>query len=187
MTERQRLPNRRASRLLDFEACRLTQRANNLCSSYLLSAQGRACRPSIDHTEAILTEPVIAFGPDLTTVGIGSPCNERGDPFRHRNGRMRENTTLTQAAQILESHPMALRKTFNRFGFVERDNRRRRLIPIDVLALFRRTKAASGYLYPRSIRTRTDLLAAAAEIPQSEITELIARTAASRKSAVTPD
>jgi hypothetical protein len=90
---------------------------------------------------------------------------------------MRNYTTLIQAARILGSHPAALRKAINQFQIVERDNRRRRLIPNDVLALFRRTKAASGYLYPHWIRTRDDLLAAAAKIPQSEITALEARNA----------
>jgi hypothetical protein len=86
-------------------------------------------------------------------------------------------TPLTQAARILGSHPAALRKAINQFQIVERDNRRRRLIPNDVLALFRRTKAACGYLYPAWVRTREELLAAAAKIPQSEITELEARNA----------
>jgi hypothetical protein len=53
---------------------------------------------------------------------------------------MRNHTTLIQAAQILGSHPAALRKAINQFQIVERDNRRRRLIPNDVLALFRRTR-----------------------------------------------
>jgi hypothetical protein len=56
-------------------------------------------------------------------------------------------TPLAQAAIILRSHPAALRKTINRFGIVERDGRQR-VIPNDILALFRRTKAASGYLCP---------------------------------------
>ena len=82
------------------------------------------------------------------------------------------STTLTLAAQILGSHPAALRKAMNQFQIVERDSRRRRLIPNNVLALFRRTKTVSGYLYPHWIRTRDELIAAAAQIPPSEITDL---------------
>jgi hypothetical protein len=80
----------------------------------------------------------------------------------------RSCTPLTQAALLLDSHPAALRKTVNRFGIVERDGRQR-VIPNDVLALFRRTKAVSGYLYPSWVRSHADLIAAAAEIPSSEI------------------
>ena len=76
-------------------------------------------------------------------------------------------TPLTQAARVLRSHPAALRKAINRFGIVNRDGRQR-VIPNDVLALFRRTKAVSGYLYPAWIRTPDDLIAAAAEISASE-------------------
>ena len=76
-------------------------------------------------------------------------------------------TPLTQAARVLRSHPAALRKAINRFGIVNRDGRQR-VIPNDVLALFRRTKAVSGYLYPAWVRTPDDLIAAAAEIPASE-------------------
>jgi hypothetical protein len=80
----------------------------------------------------------------------------------------RSSTPLTQAARVLNSHPAALRKTANRFGIRERDGRQR-AIPNDILALFRRTKAVSGYLYPAWVRTHDDLIAAAAEIPASEI------------------
>jgi hypothetical protein len=80
----------------------------------------------------------------------------------------RNRTTLAQAALILRSHPAALRKAINRFGIVERDGRQR-VIPNDILALFRRTKAVSGYLYPAWVRTHDDLIAAAAEVPTSEI------------------
>lgn len=76
-------------------------------------------------------------------------------------------TPLTQAARFLRSHPAALRKTINRFGIVERDGRQR-VIPNDILDLFHRTKTASGYLYPVWVRTRDDLIAAAAQkIPAS--------------------
>ena len=86
------------------------------------------------------------------------------------------STTLSLAAEILDSHPAGLRKTANRFQIVERDGRQR-VIPNDVLALFVRTKTASGYLVPYWIRTRSELIAAAAQIPSSEITELEARIA----------
>jgi hypothetical protein len=86
--------------------------------------------------------------------------------------RKLSSTPLTQAARVLKSHPAALRKTANRFGIVERDGRQR-AIPNDILALFRRTKAIAGYLYPHWVRTRDDLLGAAAKIPESEITELM--------------
>jgi hypothetical protein len=76
----------------------------------------------------------------------------------------RSCTPLTQAARVLGSHPAALRKTINRFGIIERDGRQR-VIPNDILALFRRTRAASGYLYPAWVRTHDDLIAAVAEIP----------------------
>jgi hypothetical protein len=76
----------------------------------------------------------------------------------------RNCTPLTQAARFLGSHTAALRKTINRFGIVERDGRQR-VIPNDVLALFHRTKAASGYLYPTWVRTHDDLIAAAAAVP----------------------
>jgi hypothetical protein len=78
----------------------------------------------------------------------------------------RSCTPLTQAARVLDSHPAALRKTINRFGIFERDGRQR-VIPNDVLKLFRRTKAVSGYLYPAWVRTHDDLIAAAAQIPAS--------------------
>jgi hypothetical protein len=77
-------------------------------------------------------------------------------------------TPLTQAALILGSHPAALRKAINRLGIVERVGRQR-VIPNDILALFRRTKTVSGYLYPAWVRTHDDLIAAAAEVPASEI------------------
>jgi len=88
------------------------------------------------------------------------------------NGSMSEHcTSLTQAARILGSHLAALRKTLNQFGIIEREGRQR-VIPNDILALFRRTKLASGYLYPRSVRTHDDLIAAAKEIPAEEVSEL---------------
>ena len=85
--------------------------------------------------------------------------------------RNHASTPLTVAARVLGSHPAALRKTINQFQIVKRDGRQR-VIPNDILALFRRTKAISGYLYPHWIRTRDELLAAAAQIPASEITDL---------------
>ena len=78
------------------------------------------------------------------------------------------STPLRQAAEILGSHPAALRKTINQFGIVERDGRQR-TIPNNILALFRRTKAVSGYLYPHWVRTRADLDRCAAEVPGSEM------------------
>jgi hypothetical protein len=86
--------------------------------------------------------------------------------------RKHASTPLTLSARILGSHPAALRKAINRFGIVERDGRQR-VIPNDVLALFRRTKAVAGYLYPAWVRSRDDLLGAAAKIPESEITGLM--------------
>jgi hypothetical protein len=86
--------------------------------------------------------------------------------------RKHVSTPLTLAARILDSHPAALRKTINRFQIVERDGPQR-VIPNDILALFRRTKAIAGYLYPSWVRTRDDLLGAAAKIPESEIIELM--------------
>jgi hypothetical protein len=80
----------------------------------------------------------------------------------------RNYTPLTQAARFLRSHPAAVRKTLNRFGIVEHYGGQR-VIPNDILALFHRTKAASGYLYPAWVRTPDDLIVAAAEIPASEI------------------
>ena len=72
----------------------------------------------------------------------------------------RNFTPLMQAARFLGSHPAALRKAINRFGIVERDGGQR-VIPNDILALFHRTKTASGYLYPAWVRTHDDLITAA--------------------------
>jgi hypothetical protein len=83
----------------------------------------------------------------------------------------RSSTPLTQAARVLDSHTAELRKTINRFQIFERVGRQR-VIPKDVLALFRGTKAISGYLYPAWVHMRADLLAAAAKIARSEIGHL---------------
>jgi hypothetical protein len=83
----------------------------------------------------------------------------------------RSSTTLTAAARVLDAHPAALRKAINRFQIVERVGRQR-VIPNDVLALFRKTKTVCGYLYPHWVRTRDELLAAAAQIPASEAIDL---------------
>jgi hypothetical protein len=87
---------------------------------------------------------------------------------QERGMSKRSCTPLTQAARELGSHPAALRKAINRLGIIERDGRQR-VVPDDILALFRRTKAVSGYLYPAWVRTHDDLIAAAAENPASEI------------------
>jgi hypothetical protein len=87
-------------------------------------------------------------------------------PFRKQERAMSKHsyTPLTQAARFLRSHPAHVRKTLNRFGIVER-HEGQRTIPNNILDLFQRTKAASGYLYPSWVRTHDDLIAAAAVVP----------------------
>jgi hypothetical protein len=87
-------------------------------------------------------------------------------PFRKQERAMSKHsyTPLTQAARSLRSHTAHVRKTLNRFGIVER-HEGQRTIPNNILDLFQRTKAASGYLYPSWVRTHDDLIAAAAAVP----------------------
>ena len=79
---------------------------------------------------------------------------------------------LVQAALIIPTDPSSLRRGLNRFGLHDRQEDGQRIVDPRIVRLLQKTKQASGYLVPHWIRTRDDLLAAAAEIPASEITEL---------------
>jgi len=79
---------------------------------------------------------------------------------------------LVQAAHTIPADPSALRRMLNRFGLNDRQEDGQRTVDARIVRLLQKTKQASGYLVPYWIRTRDDLLAAAAEIPASEITEL---------------
>jgi hypothetical protein len=78
---------------------------------------------------------------------------------------------LVEAARKVHSDPSVFRRVLNRFGLVDRQQDGQRVVDPRVVQLMQRTKAASGYLVPVWIRTRDDLLAAAAEIPVSEIND----------------
>ena len=77
---------------------------------------------------------------------------------------------LVLAARIIPVDPSALRRTLNRFGLNDPQEDGQRIV--DLVKLFQRTRAASGYLAPYWIRTRDQLLAAAAEISAEEVSEL---------------
>jgi hypothetical protein len=79
---------------------------------------------------------------------------------------------LVQAALIIPTDPSSLRRALNRFGINDRQEDGQRVVDPVIVRLFQRTKEASGYLVPYRIRSRDQLLAAAAEIPASEISEL---------------
>ena len=80
---------------------------------------------------------------------------------------------LVQAALIIPADPSSLRRVLNRFGLNDRQEDGQRVIDPSIVRLFQRTKEASGYLAPYWIRTREELLAAAAEIPVAEVSELV--------------
>jgi hypothetical protein len=52
-----------------------------------------------------------------------------------------------------------LRRAIERFGIQEKDERGQRLVPIALVKAFKASREASGYLYPKSVRTVDDLLA----------------------------
>jgi hypothetical protein len=79
---------------------------------------------------------------------------------------------LVQAALIIPTDPSTLRRMLNGLGITDRQQDGQRVVDLPIVRLFQRTKKASGYLCPYWIRTRDDLLAAAAEIPASEISKL---------------
>jgi len=89
-----------------------------------------------------------------------------------KDGGTMATIPLVLAARIIPVDPSALRRTLNRFGLNDSQEDGQRIVDLAVVKLFQRTRAASGYLAPYWLRTRDDLLAAAAAIPASEIDEL---------------
>ena len=75
---------------------------------------------------------------------------------------------LVQAALLIPTDPSSLRRVLNRFGLNDRRDDGQRVVDRPIVQLFQQTKEASGYLCPHWIRTRDDLLAAAAENNASE-------------------
>jgi len=80
---------------------------------------------------------------------------------------------LVQAAPKVPTDTSTFRRTLNRFALNDRQKDGQRIVDPRIVRLFQKTKRASGYLVPYWIRTRDDLLGAAANIPESEITELM--------------
>jgi hypothetical protein len=87
---------------------------------------------------------------------------------------------LVQAALLIPTDPSSLRRVLNRFGLNDRQEDGQRVVDPLIVRLFQRTKGASGYLAPYWLRTRDDLLAAAAEIPASEMSLIPTRPFSAR-------
>ena len=80
-----------------------------------------------------------------------------------------EKIPLAAAAREAHSDPSVYRRVLNRFGLTDRQQDGQRVVDARVAMFMKRTKAASGYLVPYWIKTRDDLMAAAAKIPVAEI------------------
>jgi hypothetical protein len=74
---------------------------------------------------------------------------------------------FAEAARAIPTDPTSLRRACNRFGLFQYGDDRQRRVPEGVVALMRRSKQNSGYLYPRHINTLDKLLAAASEISKA--------------------
>jgi hypothetical protein len=113
----------------------------------------------------------VRFGNLISTSTVGTdfqgaqllvnPVPKRGTGF------MTQNVTVMEASRFIPTHPVALRRILKQFGFMERREDGQRILPEDLVLFFREMKRISGYSYPRSCKTRADLLDAVAKFREA--------------------
>jgi hypothetical protein len=77
------------------------------------------------------------------------------------------NVSLAEAAEVIGTDRQTLRAVCNRLGLRDRQADGQRVLPLEIVQLFRRTRQFSGYFHQRSVNTREALLRAANELART--------------------